>query len=88
MLRHAVPNALHPIVAFQGSVLPYMLAGELEAALVLNLPTLAPMFVRALVEQDIFISGNLVLIYSVLTVVGNLLSTFFLTILDPRIRFA
>lgn len=88
MLRHAVPNALHPIVAFQGSVLPYMLAGELEAALVLNLPTLAPMFVRALVEQDIFISGSLVLIYSVLTVVGNLLSDIFLTILDPRIRFA
>jgi peptide/nickel transport system permease protein len=88
MLRHAVPNALHPIVAFQGSVLPYMLAGELEAALVLNLPTLAPMFVRALVEQDIYVSGSLVLIYSVLTVVGNLLADIFLTILDPRIRFA
>lgn len=88
MIRHAVPNALHPIVAYQGTVLPYMLAGELEAAIVLNLPTLAPMFVNALVSQDIFISGSLVLIYGVLTVVGNLLSDLFLALLDPRIRFS
>ena len=88
MVRHAVPNALHPIVAYQGTVLPYMLAGELEAAIVLNLPTLAPMFVNALVSQDIFISGSLVLIYGVLTVVGNLLSDLFLALLDPRIRFS
>ncbi len=46
------------------------------------------MFVSALVEQDIFISGSLVLIYSVLTVVGNLLSDLFLALLDPRIRFS
>ena len=32
--RHAVPNALHPIIAYQGTVLPYMLQGELEAAIV------------------------------------------------------
>ncbi len=88
MIRHAVPNALHPIVAYQGTVLPYMLAGELEAAIVLNLPTLAPMFVNALVSQDIFISGSLVLIYGVLTVVGNLLSDLLLALLDPRIRFS
>lgn len=88
MIRHAVPNALHPIVAYQGTVLPYMMAGELEAAIVLNLPTLAPMFVAALVSQDIYISGSLVLIYGVLTVTGNLLSDLFLVLLDPRIRFS
>ena len=64
MGRHAVPNALHPIVAYQGTVLPYMMSGELEVAIVLNLPTLAPLFVTALVGQDIFISGSLLLIYS------------------------
>jgi peptide/nickel transport system permease protein len=86
--RHAVPNALHPIIAAQGSVLPYMMAGELEVAMVLNLPTLAPLFLTALVGQDIFISGSLILIYGVLTVVGNLIADLSLAVLDPRIRYS
>ena len=61
MTRHAVPNALHPIVAYQGTVLPYMMAGELEAAIVLNLPTLGPLFYDSLVGQDIYIAGALLL---------------------------
>ncbi len=31
---HAVPNALHPLIAYQGVVLPYMLTGEIEVAIV------------------------------------------------------
>ena len=33
MNHHAVPNALHPIVGYQGTALPYMIQGELEAPL-------------------------------------------------------
>lgn len=88
MTRHAVPNALHPIIAYQGTVLPYMMQGELEAAIILNLPTLGPLFLAALVGQDIFISGSMLLIYSVLIVVGNLLADLFLAVLDPRIRYS
>ena len=46
ILRHAVPNALHPLVAYQGVVLPYMLTGEIEAAIVFALPTVGPAIVR------------------------------------------
>jgi peptide/nickel transport system permease protein len=88
MARHAVPNALHPIIAYQGTVLPYMLAGELEAAIVLNLPTLGPLLYDALVGQDIYIAGALIVIYAFLLIVGNLLSDIALAILDPRIRYA
>jgi peptide/nickel transport system permease protein len=69
-------------------VLPYMMQGELEAAIILNLPTLGPLFLAALVGQDIFIAGSLILIYGVLIVFGNLLSDLFLAILDPRIRYS
>ena len=72
--KHAVPNASHAIIAYQGTVLPYMLAGELEAAIVWNLPTLAPLFYTSLVTQDIYISGSLLLIYGAMIVIGNLLS--------------
>jgi len=86
MYKHAVPNALHPIVMYQGTVLPYMLQGELEAAIVLSLPTLGPMFYDSLLNQDIYISGSFLFIYAVLLVVGNLIADIMLTFLDPRIR--
>lgn len=84
--KHATPNALHPIIMYQGTVLPYMLAGELEAAIVLGLPTLAPMFYGSLLNQDIYVSGGFLLIYGVLLVVGNLIADIGLSLLDPRIR--
>jgi len=86
--RHAVPNALHPIVAYQGAILPYMLQGELEAAIVLGIPTLAPMFYDSLLNQDIYISGSMMLIYGVLLVLGNLIADLLLALLDPRIRYS
>jgi peptide/nickel transport system permease protein len=87
MAKHAMPNALHPIIAYQGTVLPYMMQGELEAAIVLNLPTMGPLFYSSLVNQDIYISGGFLLMYGVLIVLGNLLADLFLAVLDPRIRY-
>ncbi len=87
MLRHAVPNALHPILAYQGTVLPYMMQGEMEAAIVLNLPTMGPLFYESLATQDIYIAGSFLLMYGVLIVAGNLISDLALAALDPRIRY-
>jgi len=87
MVKHAVPNALHPILMYQGTVLPYMMQGELQAAIILGLPTLAPMFYESLLNQDIYISGSFLLIYGVLLVVGNLIADLLLGMLDPRIRY-
>jgi len=87
IVKHATPNALHTIVAYQGTVLPYMVQGELEVAIVLGLPTMGPLFYESLVNQDIYISGSLLLMYGVMILVGNLLADIFISILDPRIRY-
>mgnify|MGYP005812716693 CR=1 FL=1 len=86
--KHAVPNALHTIIAYQGTALPYMLTGELEVAIILGYPTLAPLFYESLVNQDIYISGSLLLIYGALLLLGNLLSDILLAMLDPRIHYS
>lgn len=88
MNRHAVPNALHPMVAYQGTVLPYMLQGELEVTIVMGIPTLGPVLYQALATQDVFLSGGALLVIATLIVVGNLLADIFLAILDPRIRYS
>lgn len=84
--KHAAPNATHPIIMYQGTVLPYMLAGELEAAIVLGLPTLGPMYYGALQSQDIYVVGGFLLIYSALLIFGNLLADIALSLVDPRVR--
>jgi len=87
MYKHAVPNALHPIIMYQGMVLPYMVQGELEAAIVMSIPTISPMFYDSLINQDIYITGGILLMYGVMLVVGNILADVFLAALDPRIRY-
>jgi peptide/nickel transport system permease protein len=88
MYKHAVPNALHPVVAYQGTALPYMLQGELEVAIIMGIPSVGPLFYDSLVTQDIYISGSFLLMYGFMIVVGNLLADLFLAILDPRIRYS
>jgi len=86
--RHAVPNALHPIIAYQGTVLPYMFQGELEAAIVFGIPTIAPMFVEGLLKEDVFLSGSIMLLYGILLIAGNFIADMVLGLLDPRITFS
>ena len=88
MYKHALPNALHPVVAYQGTALPYMLQGELEVAIIMGIPSVGPLFYDSLVTQDVYISGSFLLLYGALIVIGNLLSDIFLAILDPRIRYS
>ena len=87
MYKHAVPNALHPIVMYQGMVLPYMVQGELEVAIVMSIPTVGPMYYDSLINQDIYITGGILLMYGVMLVVGNILADVLLAVLDPRIRY-
>jgi peptide/nickel transport system permease protein len=88
VLKHAVPNALHPLVMHQGVILPYMISGELEVALVLSIPTIGPLMFDSLNQQDVFVTSTILLILSAVLVIGNLLADLALVMLDPRIRVA
>ncbi|MBX2998184.1 MAG: ABC transporter permease [Caldilineaceae bacterium] len=86
--KHAVPNALHPMVAYQGTALPYMLQGELEVTIVMGIATLGPIFYQSLATQDIYLAGGILLAISSLIVLGNLIADLLLAVLDPRIRYS
>ncbi|MDR1949293.1 MAG: ABC transporter permease [Spirochaetaceae bacterium] len=85
IMKHAVPNALHPIIMYQGMVLPYMIQGELETSIVLSVPTLAPLFYTSLQSQDIYVAAGCLLIYAIVLVAGNILSDILLAAMDPRV---
>ena len=52
----------------------------------MNLPTIGPMLLIALISQDMFLAGTIILFYMMLAVVGTLISDILLAWLDPRIR--
>ena len=73
---------------YQGTVLPYMLQGELQASIVMGLPTIGTLLLTSLRNEDIYISASCLLIYGVLLVAGNLIADICLAVLDPRVRFS
>ncbi len=86
ILKHAVPNALHPLVAYQGTVLPYMLTGEIEVAIIFALPTIGPAIVGSMGRGDVLVTATLMLILGATLIVGNIIADLLLAWLDPRVR--
>lgn len=86
ILKHAVPNALHPLVAYQGVILPYMLTGEIEVAIVFSLATVGPAIVGSMGIGDTFVTATLLLVLGATLIIGNIIADLMLALLDPRIR--
>lgn len=86
-MRYPVRVALNPFISTIGWILPTLVSGEIIVAVVMNLPTTGPMLLRALLVQDMYLAGSLILIVSMLTVVGTLISDLLLAWIDPTIRY-
>lgn len=86
VLRYPVRLALNPLVSTVGWYLPQLFSGSLIVATVMNLQNIGPLLLRALINQDMYLAGAILLIYSFLTIVGTLLSDIALAMMDPRIR--
>lgn len=87
LLKYPVRVALNPFISTIGWILPTLVSGEIIVAVVMNLPTTGPMLLRALLVQDMYLAGSLILIVSLLTVLGTLISDLLLAWIDPRIRY-
>ena len=86
IMRHAVPNALHPLIAYQGVALPYMLTGEIEVAIVFGLATVGPAIVGSMAVGDVWVTATFVMVLAATLIVGNIIADLLLAIVDPRVR--
>lgn len=87
ILKYPVRVALNPFISTVGWVLPTLVSGSIIVAVVLSLPTAGPLLLNALLSQDMYLAGAFILLLSVLTMVGTLISDILLAVVDPRIRF-
>jgi peptide/nickel transport system permease protein len=86
ILKYPVRVALNPFLSTIGHILPYIVSGSVIVSLVLGLPTVGPVLYKALISQDMFLAGTIVLFLGLLTVIGTLMSDLLLVLVDPRIR--
>jgi peptide/nickel transport system permease protein len=87
LFKYPVRVALNPIASTIGWELATIISGAPLVSFVLALPDTGPLFLRALLDQDVYLSGAILLMYATLTIVGTFMSDVLLAILDPRIRY-
>src|SRR4029434_2869955 len=73
ILKYPVRLALNPVARTIGYTLPYIVSGSIIVSLVLGLPTVGPLLLKALISQDMFLAGTIVLLLVVMPVIGTLL---------------
>lgn len=86
LMKYPVRLAMIPFVSRLGWELPDLISGATIIGIVLSLPVTGPLLIEALLAQDMYLAGSFILMKSVLTVVGTLISDLLLAWLDPRIR--
>lgn len=87
LFKYPLRVALNPLVSTNGGLLRDLLSGETLTAIVVGLPTIGPLLLDALLSQDMYLAGSLVLVLGALAVAGILISDLLLVVVDPRIRF-
>ncbi|NQU42603.1 ABC transporter permease subunit [bacterium] len=87
LFKYPVRMALNPFISGIGAIFPQLVSGGAIVAIVLSLPTVGPLMLSALFSEDMYLAGSMLMVLSMLSVVGTLVSDLLLLWLDPRIRF-
>lgn len=86
LIKYPVRIALNPFVSGIGGIFPMLVSGGAIVAMVMSLPTVGPLMLNAVMAQDTYLAGSMLMVLSMLGVLGVLVSDLLLLWLDPRIR--
>ncbi|MCI5123917.1 MAG: ABC transporter permease [Candidatus Electrothrix sp. AR5] len=88
LFKYPIRLALNPFISGIGGIFPDLISGGAIIAIVLSLPTIEPMQLNSVMQQDMYLAGSILMLLSLLSVLGTLFSDIMLLIFDPRIRTA
>jgi peptide/nickel transport system permease protein len=87
IFKYPVRIAANPFISTSGGLIAGLISGEVIVSNVLSLPTTGPLLLGALRSQDMYLAASFIMILSILTLIGVLLSDIALAWFDPRIRY-
>ena len=86
IFRHALKNALIPVITIVGLQVRIIVGGSVVIEQIFNIPGIGALLIRAITERDYFIVQACVLVMSLMTVVCNLIVDLLYGVVDPRVR--
>ena len=86
ILKYPLRVALNPLMSTIGYLLPLIISGSIIVSVVMSLPTVGPLLLKALIAQDMFLAGTIILFIGIMTVIGTFISDLLLAWIDPRIK--
>ncbi len=87
LFKYPVRVAVNPIISTIGWTLPAIVSGEAITAIVLSLPTIGPLLYQAVMSEDMYFAGSVLIFQCFLVVIGTFISDVLLVCIDPRIRY-
>jgi len=87
MLRHALPNAMIPVITVLGFQMGYLLGGTVVIEEIFALPGMGRLVLQAIFQRDYPVVQGVVLVIALLFVVTNLIVDVLYAWIDPRIRY-
>lgn len=88
LYKHALRNALLPVITFLGFVLANVIGGQVIVEQIFSIPGMGRVTLSALFAKDYPVLMGAILLFPMLTMVGILLSDIAYVLVDPRIRFS
>ncbi len=88
MLRHALPNAMIPVVTVLGFQMGYLLGGTVIIEEIFALPGMGRLALQAIFQRDYPVVQGVVLVIALLFVLTNLVVDLLYAWIDPRIRYS
>ena len=85
--RHALKNAMLPVVTIIGIEFAFLIGGLVVTETVFNLPGVARFLVQAILWRDYPVVQNLVMFIAIVVILSNLLVDMLYGVLDPRVRY-
>lgn len=85
--KHALRNALTPIITIMGLDLPGFFAGAVVTETIFAWPGMGRLFISSVWNRDYIVLMGIVMITAVLVLLGNLLADILYTMLDPRVKY-
>jgi peptide/nickel transport system permease protein len=85
--KYAVRVAINPLISVMALEIPKIIDASALVGIVMMLPTLGPIFLRALLSQDTYLSGTILLVYTAILMASNLVADIVLAWVDPRIVY-
>jgi peptide/nickel transport system permease protein len=85
--KYAVRLAINPLISVMALEIPKVINQSALVGIVMMLPTLGPIYLHALLTQDVYLSGTILLVMVLMLMLSNLLADIILAIADPRIIY-